>query len=181
MGSLKLSRSLEFIAAFFKVQQVINTGGGLKLAPPDQVGLSRAQIRLIWFCLLGTVTYVLYPLYFLFNSRHIFYHHTENPKNDHHCEICDKYFFCLSDLKVHTNRSSLISESFSFVQNMCQFTILSTIHFSIMILLLRIFECTSCLKTYYIYLWLVNSELLFSDLARFLDQNEKKNLRLSHL
>ena len=102
--------------------------------------------------------YVLYPLYFLFNSRHIFYHHTDNPKNDHHCEICDKYFFCLSDLKIHTNRSSLISESFSFVQNMCQFTILSTIHFSIMNLLLhyyrgpvRIFEGTSCLKIYYIY------------------------------
>ena len=121
-------------------------------------GLNRAQIRLIWFCLLGTVTYVLYPLYFLFISRHIFYNHTENPKNDHHCEICDKYFFCLSDLKVHTNKSSLISESFSFVQNMCQFTILSTIHFSIMNLLLRLFEATGCLKT--LYLCLVNSELL---------------------
>ena len=29
----KFFTSLEFIAAFFKVQQVINTRGGLKLAP----------------------------------------------------------------------------------------------------------------------------------------------------
>jgi hypothetical protein len=39
MGSkLKLSRSLEFIAAFFKVQQMINTrgGGGENLPPPPQ-------------------------------------------------------------------------------------------------------------------------------------------------
>ena len=120
---------------------------------------------------------MLYPLYFLFYSRHIFYHHTDNPKNDHHCEICDKYFFCLSDLKIHTNRSSLISESFSFVQNMCQFTILSTIHFSIMNLLLRLFEGTGCLKT--LYLCLVNSELLVT--WHIFWTKMKKNLRLSRL
>ena len=35
MGSkLKLSRSLEFISAFFKAQQVINTRGGGRFGPP---------------------------------------------------------------------------------------------------------------------------------------------------
>ena len=33
-SKLKLSRSLEFIPAFFKEQQVINTRGGANLAPP---------------------------------------------------------------------------------------------------------------------------------------------------
>ena len=33
-SKLKLSRSLEFISAFFKEQQVINTRGGANLAPP---------------------------------------------------------------------------------------------------------------------------------------------------
>ena len=34
-SKLKLSRSLEFISAFFKEQQVINTrGGGANLGPP---------------------------------------------------------------------------------------------------------------------------------------------------
>ena len=33
-SKLKLSRSLVFISAFFKAQQVINTRGGANLAPP---------------------------------------------------------------------------------------------------------------------------------------------------
>ena len=33
-SKLKLSRSLEFISAFFKAQQVINDRGGANLAPP---------------------------------------------------------------------------------------------------------------------------------------------------
>ena len=44
---MKLSRSLEFIAAFFKVQQVIDTrGGGLKLAPPP--GPGRVKVSAIF-------------------------------------------------------------------------------------------------------------------------------------
>ena len=47
MGSyLKLSRSLEFIAAFFKVQQVINTREGAKISPPPGPG------RVKWIILL---------------------------------------------------------------------------------------------------------------------------------
>ena len=58
---------------------------------------------------------------------------------------------------------------------MCQFTILSTIHYSIMNLLL--FEGTGCLKT--LYLCLVNSELLVA--WHIFWTKMKKNLRLSHL
>ena len=47
-----MSRSLEFISAFFKVQQVINTRGGLKLAPPPvQIGLNMAINR--WKAITG--------------------------------------------------------------------------------------------------------------------------------
>ena len=40
-SKLKLSRSLEFISAFFKEQQVINTRGGANLAPLVMIGLRR--------------------------------------------------------------------------------------------------------------------------------------------